>query len=388
MSVPESPLWTVAHIEDDEDVLRQVKEYLEGESFAFGKIGVVGLPSFDDGLDLLQSRKVDVIILDVFRGRTEQGDRAGLDLLSRWQETGFAPVILHTALPEGLEDVSSIFVRVVGKEAESLKRLADALNDLFAINIPQIHRAIVEHLDASLRAYMWGFVVKEWDKIKGLIGEPDFVRLLLRRLGVAFARGIGPMLERLYPGSGGAEPAPEKIHAVEYYVKPPIEGDLQLGDLRRLTRGGKEGLFVVLWPSCDLVPRDGHCKVERVLCARTKSLDEFAEYKKWLETEAPSANATNGLLDLMANNRRTGQADRYHFLPPAWDLPALVVDFADLDHVTEAELRGAPCVATLASPFAESVAVRFVRYLGRLGTPDLDLELILASFRPGPPSGT
>jgi hypothetical protein len=38
-------------------------------------------------------------------------------------------------------------------------------------------------------------------------------------------------------------------------------------------------------------------------------------------------------------------------------------------------------LASLDSPFAEALLARFVRYFGRLGTPDLNTEVILSRLR-------
>lgn len=376
----EARSWQVVYVEDDATMLRQVKEYLDSEAFDFGPVKVTGVSNFDDALVLLKERKVDVVILDIYRGDTTRADRAGLGVLQMWRKTGFAPVIVHTALAEEVSGQGGIFVRVVPKEADSLKRLSAEMKDLFATNIPQIHRAIIEHVDASLRLYMWGFVVDRWSDMKRLATGGDFVRLLLRRLGVELTRGVAPLIGQLYPGTGVVDPEPDKVHPVEYYIKPPVSDDPQLGDLRRLVRGNVEVLHAIVWPSCDLVMRDGAQKVEKALAARVRPLAEFSEYKKWVTQASPSKSATNALLDLMKNNRQGQQPERYYFLPAAWDMPASVVDLADLEHVALAELNAAPCDATIASPFAESMAAQFVRYLARLGTPDLDLKIALASL--------
>jgi len=38
--VPSPRPWSIAFVEDDDDMRRQVKEYLEGETFTFGKVEV------------------------------------------------------------------------------------------------------------------------------------------------------------------------------------------------------------------------------------------------------------------------------------------------------------------------------------------------------------
>jgi CheY-like chemotaxis protein len=374
--------WSIAFVEDDDDMRRQVKEFLEGEDFEFGKVEVTAIESFESALGLLRERKIDIVILDVFRGRTSQDDKAGIEVLNNWRATGFAPVILHTALPEGLEEHCNVFVRLVPKEGGSLLRLAKEIEELFSLKIPQVHRAIFDHLEASLRDYMWRFVVANWEKIGGLVPRPDFARLLVHRLGLQFGRiGVGAVIEQLYPGIPGGDPDPQKVHPAEYYIKPSFDGDPSLGDLRFIKRNERDDLYVVVWPSCDLVQRGGKCKVDRALCARALPISELEEYKKWVEN--PTSGATKSLVELMSNRRKgSHQPERYHFLPAVWDIPAVVIDFQQLEHVAVDELRDARCLATVASPFAESIGARFIRYLGRLGTPDLDTALALEAIHP------
>lgn len=378
--------WYVVHVEDDRDTLRQVKEYLEGETFDFGSVSVFGTDDFGTALDRLRERRVDLLVLDVFRGDLAARDSAGTEILTTWRATGFAPVILHTALPETVKDQAGPFVRIVPKEAGGLKQLGDTLRQIFAARIPQIHRAAVDHLAGALRSYMWGFVTDNWEEIRGLTEQPDFVRLLLKRLGLQFTHGVAGLIRTLYPGADASDPAGDTVHPVEYYVRPPIGPHPQLGDLRRLPVGTEtEVLMVVVWPSCDLVHRDGRCKVSRVLCARAKALTEFEEYSTWTAQATPGKDkekAEKALTALIGNNRRIGQAERYYFLPAAWDMPPAVVDFNDLEHVPVEVLNAAQCVATVASPFAEAMAARLIRYLGRLGTPDLDMAIVLKSLRP------
>jgi CheY-like chemotaxis protein len=379
-----SRLWTIAFVEDDDDMRRQVKEFLEGETFSFGKVTVIDTGSFETALTLLRERKIDIVILDVFQGDTGKGDSAGITLLEEWRGTGFAPVILHTALPEGLEEHCNAFVRLVPKEGDNFARLVKEIEALFALTIPQIHRAIFDHLEKSLRDYMWNFVVENWGDLRDLAPRPDFARLLVHRLGLQLARvGVGAVIEEVHPGVSGRDPQEQKIHPAEYYVKPPVEGDPMLGDLRFIRRGEHEDLCVIVWPSCDLVYHDGKCKVDRALCARALPLVDVEEYKNWMEKSMPTTGGSaTALIELMSNNRKgKHQAERYYFLPPVWDIPAVVIDFQQLEHVTVDELRAARCLATVASPFAESIGARFVRYLGRLGTPDLDMTLALDAIR-------
>lgn len=373
--------WTIAVVEDDENVQRQIVEFIEGETFAFGEVSMLPLTDFDEALPLLRQRKIDLAILDVYRGQLDQHDGAGVRVLREWKQTGFCPVILHTALPEGLAEHENAFVRLVPKEQDSLENLVSAINALFEINVPQLHRAISDHVENGVRDYMWGFVVDHWASFEDLIDKPDFVRLLLKRLATTLSRdGVAGVVSQVHPEGEERDPLDDKVHPVDYYIKPPVGANPQLGDLRNLERNGTSVLVVVLWPSCDLVERDGKWKVDRALCALANPLSDYPELTDWQSKQ--SGSKRKALESLLANNRRGTQSDRYHFLPHAWDIPASVIDFQELEHVPVSALREAPCIATIASPYAEAIGNRFGRYLGRVGTPDLDLELILTTLNP------
>jgi CheY-like chemotaxis protein len=374
--------WTIAVVEDDDSMRQQIVEFIEGETFTFGKVLIDALASFEEALPLLRQRKIDLAILDVYRGEPGQHDNAGLEVLEKWQQTGFCPVILHTALPEGLEGHENAFVRLVPKEENALQNLVDTINALFEIKVPQLHRAISDHVESGVRDYMWGFVVDNWGGFEDLVSKPDFVRLLLMRLATTLSRdGVADVVSQVHPDSDEPDPDVDKVHPVEYYIKPPVGSDPQLGDLRTLERNGTSVLVVVLWPSCDLVEREGKCKVDRALCALANPLSDYPELTDWQAKQ--SGNKKKALESLLANNRKGTQSDRYHFLPDAWDIPASVIDFQKLEHVPVSDLRKASCLATIASPYAEAIGNRFGRYLGRIGTPDLDLELILTTLNPG-----
>ena len=90
-----------------------------------------------------------------------------------------------------------------------------------------------------------------------------------------------------------------------------------------------------------------------------------------------SANKTNALKALLRNEKQRGQKERYFFLPGVLKIPDLVIDLQRLHKLGCNELGGLEPIAALDSPFAEYLVTRFTRYWGRLGVPDLDVELIM-----------
>ena len=75
------------------------------------------------------------------------------------------------------------------------------------------------------------------------------------------------------------------------------------------------------------------------------------------------------------------QPGRYHYVPAAWTVPDLIVDNQRVVSVPYDDLATHyEKVASLDSPFAEELVHRFARFIGRLGTPDLDLDAIVARW--------
>lgn len=381
MPEQEEQRWNVLLVEDDETMRRQVKEYLQDEAFASRKLQISDMPDLPEALGFIRERKADLVILDVYRGRAMPGgEQTGVQILESIQRSGFVPVILYTALPEGLEEHTSIFVRLVGKDAGGLPKLKEEIANLFQLLIPQLNRAIIDHLDQALCSYMWGFVQEHWGEFGDIVDKPEFLRLVVQRLALTFARhGIEEMTALVY---GTALPAAgtvsENVHPAEYYIKPPIGKDPVLGDIRVRGEDGKKIHLVVLWPSCDMVSVGGRTpKTDWVLCARASLASETVEVREWIQSPSETKKRK---VEGLAKNNRDKSPDRYHFLPGVWDIPDLVIDFQALEYPTLGALKGFYCLATLASPFAESLGVRFQRYIGRLGVPDLDLEVVLTAL--------
>jgi hypothetical protein len=251
---------------------------------------------------------------------------------------------------------------------------------LFRSRVPQVHRAIVNHLDRVLCSYMWEFVQARWAEFSTLSDKPEFLRLVVQRLAMTLAReGMGQMIDEVYGGTAGQTGGNDTVHPAEYYIKPPIGEDPALGDVRlRQTRETGE-YFVVLWPTCDMVSTGGRTpKTDCVLCARAFLAKNLAEVAEW--AASPSSNKQKRIERLVKNTREE-TPDRYHFLPGVWDIPDLVVDFQKLEHVPLGDVKLLSCLATLASPFAEAFGSRFQRYVGRVGTPDLDVAVVLAQLQ-------
>ncbi len=378
--------WRLLFVDDDDDLCRQIKEFLEGESITEDGYAVPfqveTLTSFSEALDVLQAHLFDLLILDVRLGSYggEREDEAGVTTLQAVRERRFIPVVFYTGLPNAVRDLETPLIRVV--EKTEMPRLLEAVKSIFATRLPVVNRAMIRHLETVQRDYMWDFVATHWDKFGNTPDRIGLAYLLARRLAMSLS---GPGMQQLLQDLGNyIAPATDrdKVPPMRYYVMPPVETTPLTGDLFYGQIEEKSGYWVLLTPSCDLVT--GRVKAEWTLLAHCELLTEQVEYKRWHDSLPNPSNTLNtSLLALLQNNRKEGQSERFYFLPSAIDLPDLVVDFQQVVSLLQKELAELSRLASLDSPFAESLLTRFTRYFGRLGTPDLDADMILSKLNPG-----
>lgn len=366
--------WQLLFVDDEEETCRQVKEFLEAEVITAydERPQVTTETNFVNALTRLENNRFDLAILDVRTGSDVAAgeDETGVRTLQDIQQRQFVPIVFYTGLPHIVADLESPLIRIVEK-TEGVARLVDVIRDVFATRLPAVNRALVRHLAAVQRDYMWGFVSQYWN----LFGEEkdgsSLAYLLARRLAMSLA---GPGIQQLAEELGGplqTAIAEGKVHPMQYYIMPPVFPKPLAGDIYRGTISNKEGYWVLLTPSCDVVQG----KAEWLILAQCFALTDQTEYTEW------NANRSNTkrqqLESLIANNRRSKQPERFHFLPKALGLPDLVVDFQQLVSIPAQQLEPMNRVASLDSPFAEALLARFNRYFGRLGTPDLDIQCII-----------
>lgn len=377
----------IIHVDDDEDVRDQAREYLQKEEIpSWGRPTVTSVAAFSDALGELETRRCDLIILDVRLGGHDPEDappdeEEGLRTLAAIRSRRFVPIVFWTGLPGKVGHLAGPVVRVVDKgAADPLGSLLEAVRASFATRLPLVNRSLIRLIEDEQRRYMWDFVAQHWEELEADGDHLGVACLLAQRLGRSLSgpgiRGLAATLGHL----GENEPDEGKIHAAEMYITPPIEGSSH--GVADLLRDGSEAESVRWWliltPSCDLETRHGKRKAEGVLLAPCLPLREHPD----VQALSRADNAGNRQkVKALLSQATDGQRDRYLFLPAAPAIPDLVVDFQMLRSVSGDGLDAMERVASLASPFAEAVISRFVRYFGRVGTADLDAAALLEGVR-------
>ncbi|MDQ6947394.1 MAG: hypothetical protein M3256_14275 [Actinomycetota bacterium] len=399
--------WRILVVDDDRDIAEQTAESLRmvAVSAAEETADVEFETDFDAALARLAEERFDLLVLDVrdqSRTGESQGPSAetgseitdadvGLTIFANVRAHSFVPIIFFTALPNLVlgEDIAGApFVAVVSKSAENVtEELRDQVQAVFDSTLPAIHRALRDHVDQVVRDFMVGFVEEHWTDLTSPPRKGDLAHLLLRRLALSLADGGGVLGGRLADES--VELAPDCVHPMRYYIVPPV-GSWTTGDLITGPRIGSSSdtcWYVMITPACDLV--EAHRKADYVVLVECVSLDTCREFTRFRETRPATGDkesragrdAEAQLRRLMQNNAASGQKERTMYLPAAWEVPDLLVDFQRLGSVAYDDLVTYRRVATLDSPYAESIVEKFGRYLGRLGTPDLDVEVPMTRLR-------
>jgi CheY-like chemotaxis protein len=370
----------ILHIDDEEKERDNVRKYLEREDIpGWGAPKVVSVSDFDQALAVLEAERFDLVILDVRHGSTEAEiaveEEAGVKTLADIRERRFVPVIFWTGLPKAVADLSSPLVRV-GEKTTRLPTLKKLVDDSFATGLPALNRGLRHLVENEQREYMWGFVAEHWDELAQIEDHTAVAYLLARRLArsisgpgiVELARELGESPETLVPS--------KDIHPVEMYIQPPlVDDELLVGDILCGRWEEREGWWLVLTPSCDLLNE----KADFVLLAAADPLMEHRTVRAWIDAESKkTAKSARSKVEGVIRQKTGGQDDRWLYLPAAVAVPDLVVDMQQLKSASCADARSLDHIASLDSPFAESAVNRFNRYYGRIGTPDFDADPIMA----------
>lgn len=359
--------WYLLFVDDEAENRELAAKYLDEKVVLEPdeKLKIDTEADFDKALDKLESSHFDFVVLDVRRGPhdEEQEEEEGIKVLESIKARRFVPVIFYTGLPHKVADLETPLVKVI-ENTKGLPKLLETIKDILSSRLPQVSRELLGHMEEVQRKYMWDFVQSNWERFGDTSDKSALAYLLARRLAKSLD---SPGIEKLAARLGDTSRLwcdEEHVHPMRYYVLPPISLRLMSGDIFRGRIDAEEiEYFVLLSPSCDIA-RD---KADWMLFTRCSVLSGEEEYAK--------------------NKSKWKQSDRYQFFPRAIEIPNMIADFQQLvaikkeklyELITEEKIER---IASLDSPYCEALTAQFARYFGRIGTPDLNEELIIENLR-------
>lgn len=413
--------WSVLHVDDVPAILDLVAEIVGAMPEVGGReFEVDSREAFGDGLEALREKAYDIVILDVRAGDPNTAvnpeQEAGRRLLQQIKETRFVPVVFYTGLPQVVEDLAAAPLVQVQQKGKPTGDLEAALQAVVESGLPSLRRGLEGHLVEVLREYMWDFVATHHDAFGSGADPADYLYLLLRRLSRSITGALSAQLADEMGLDLAASASGGKVPPMRYYVMPPVDsdphltGDIYEADLSahapgspfhpplpdpepdRAESGGTDdggldapdrtGFWVLITPVCDLtVQSNGSCKADNVILTRAELLDDQPEFVAW-KADPTDGGKRGKVKTLLGNRRQKSQSDRFHYLPGAFDLPHLVVDFQQVLAVPREALSAAGVVrvATLDEPYGAELVSRFTNYLNRIGSPDLDVDSVMEAL--------
>lgn len=357
--------WRILIVEDMEDKVRQLQEIAPGFVDAPDEIEVEVCAKFSQASERLRTERYDVLILDL-KDESDatleaESNPAGLEIFEELKKTRFVPIIFYTALAHKVRSEQTSFVRVVEK-TEDVTRVRDEVRNVLATRLP----ALTRRLEEVQRSYMWDFVSAHWKDFPEAKDQADIAYLLARRLAISMEATAGKLAATV-EGSGDKPGVVAKAHPMIMYLVPSLGPHPRAGDIVSEEVAGKIHYWLILTPSCDFA----QSKADHFTMVRCEPLSEREDYKNWGEKKDEK---TKQKVEDIIQDRR---GDRYKFLPGTFFMPDLVADFQQLRTMAIAAIKNFKQVATIDSPFAESIVARFSRYFNRLGTPDIDKDVVM-----------
>lgn len=373
--INERPTLQALLIEDDKESLDLLLGTLPRELEGF-YLEWEGCDSFEKGRNLIQTKRYDLVLTDVYLGDPAREDAQGSGIVDQLKSLRFCPVLAvsYGSRPEGLK--ISAFVRFADKSND--EEINTELTALLQTRIPILARQLHDELDRASGSYLWGFLEDNWGQLLGAgLSDPAVLERLVRRRA---AIQIG----RLDPVADGPTEL-DNVEGVEFYIYPSVAGDaLRLGEILRNKQD--KTFCVVLTPHCHLVvqpsdvsPRADHVLIVKAFPAKDIITISHTDTEGNLKDPWPSGKKKK--LDLLRRRVQSPAGelgkprDRYWFLPNFLDIPAMYCDLLQLESLRhQTLLEEYERVAVLDTPFAEALQSCFTRFYSAVGVPPLKIE--------------
>jgi CheY-like chemotaxis protein len=375
--------WRFLIVEDNPGMVKNIEDILPTCVPAGDTAEYDSCLSFDDAKKRMINSHYDLLILDLkdddIAFPAVDADPPGVTVFQELKKYRFTPVVFYTGWAEKVRDYETSFVKVVEK-TEDVTVLRKAIQDIFATRLPVLAKLI----DEVERKYLWDFISTNWREPNTQFEQSDLAHLVARRLSIAligklsgFANSLAnPQLDDVHK---------ETVHPMEVYIYPPIGTQRMAGDIVYEKEVDPKCFWLVLTPACDFVHT--RVKAEHILLARCEELQAQQEFYDWAADRTKKEK-----LEHVIRNRRCGkrsvvmagstisvnlQPERFRFLPGTFFIPDLVVDFQQLKTISYCELNKYDIAASLDSPYAEWIVTSFASFFGRVGTPDIDKDMVL-----------
>jgi len=336
--------------------------------------------TLSEAREKLQSTPYDVAIVDLrFDQVGAASDEGGNDVIREITTTQVIPIIVYSGFPDDLLDKYRHEGLIYVAEKKRVEVLVHQIESWIQQRVFEIFSEsgpLSRELRKAIQRTMWGHISKYWGSF-----QHEDSSALYRTIARLFATILR---DQLSSDPALAEVSGEvTIHPGESYIFSTPRRFLSPGDILQLDGG----LWAVLTPACDLVPRaDGNAKATRVLLAHLDSYAEIAKGSAGSELRAqfrslkdadPSkqSKAREFFARMLRHDYKNADARRF-FLTPFASFTGGAVDFlalrvADYTPSVIGTLVSSRIVS-LNPTLAAELSTRFSRFFNRLGQAPYD----------------
>lgn len=366
-------LLNVCHVEDDDDAIKTVtdsctllntqfeKEFESKNSVA---IKYNNIRSFEEFQRKIKELEIDVLVIDLKLG-PELKNLDGLKSLYLIKDREIIPVIIFSAftaeIPED-KDLEKLLFITVTKGIDDPELLIKTLKHVFGLKY---------YYKLQKNRIMGEFEKITLETFSELMKKDEFLNVDTNLFAILATSRLTSLLLNSPPNDQKTFP-PESI-----FIFPPIElksisqTSVMLGDfLYHIDEEQKESLWIVCTPSCDVI-----FETERKPKIRNLLLLRCYQYPKQIwKYKNLDESSRNNAIDELFENRTCKIIKCPEKIFGVDNLFIYYKDYTTVQYntIVEGLSEGKTWkkVATLATPYAESLQHMFVHDFSRIGTPD------------------
>ena len=349
----------ILFVEDERDTIKPVLALVEKEPNMESTVC-----DFYDATERIESVQPDIVVIDLLLGSGP--DPVGLEIRQFVWNSRFCPIVVYSARSD-LHDNQlepHPFVKTEQKGRGTHKKVLQALKEF----IPHVEvlKNTQEDVRQSFASVMRDVAPHAFEEDQSRLGET------VKRAGL---RRVAALMDNLTSDGTG-------LAAWEQYLWPPISKDLELGDILRCKAGGSSSpkdFRIVLTPSCDMVTVGKRSpKTASILVAKCFNMRNGLERTRL----KPRLNKKPGDLPDQLRSGLLTPGSLGGFVPfprLSGRIPTMMASMRDLELIPFKDVSAGGDarfvrVASISSPFRESLAWAYLQYAARPGLPDRDFD--------------
>lgn len=360
-------------VDDDPQTLEQLKRDLPG-LFEDKDIeaNIDSKDSFEEAMTSVVNPHIryDLVISDTYRGDFQERNAAVIDMVKKYREGKFCPIVVYSSGPRPDSLDCSAFVSWADKGTSD--GLENTIKEVLDLGIPQTARKLHDELDETAGDFLWSFLEKKWNQLNvGAEINTDVLNRLIRRRAALILSDLTP----------GKYAAINNKYGLEYYIYPALEQDYySLGDIVKSKKN--QHMRVILTPHCHLFqqPNQHAPRAEYILTVKTVPVKGVLGETKLQNTKKLNDTDQNKKLNRWARSPAGTERPpdgRHWYLPKFLEIPHLYCDFLQVESLSYKVLSDSYVrVATLLPPYAEALQECFSSFYGAVGIPEIEPESI------------